>query len=250
MKRLILILILLTANLSYGQIYNISNATQLFVPSYRGQPNTTYFEWADGDFYGFPVPPSSSRILNNTPPSLGITNNVQFYQNDRFSASPVIIGSSAGNIYTGFGANGKQAFASIVVPTLPGLSLGNTTLFIQGKTVPEGGFAPADQLILNYPRFTLNGVSPTFEIGINENREGQWYAQFVVASSNSTFTINVEFPGGANTYPISIANLSVDSLWEPVPEPSTYALLTFCLVLFFISARKWRLQSVSKTEVS
>ena len=226
-----IIILLMAIHTSYGLIYNISNATSLFVPEYRGQQNTTYFEWYEYDFYGFPVPPSNTRILNNPVPSAGISQNVEFYQNDRYSATPTIIGSSSGNIYTGFGATGKQAFATLVVPTVQGIGLGNTTIFIQGKTVPEGGFAPAEELILNYPRFSFNGIQPTFNIGINANREGQWYAMFDLNTSNQTFKIDIEFPGGSNTYPISIANMSVDTLWQPIPEPSTYALiLLFCLI--------------------
>jgi hypothetical protein len=252
MKLLIIIVLLIAGNISYSQIYNISNATSLFVPNYRGELNTTYFEWTDGEFYGWPVPPSSSRILNNTPPNLGQTLNVQLYQNDRYSGTPTIIGSSSGNIYTGFGANGKQAFATLVIPASPGIGVGNTTLFIQGRTVPESGFAPAEQLILNYPRFTLNGVSPTFNIGINANREGQWYAQFFLNSSNSTYTLDIEFPGGASTYPISIANLSVDALWQPIPEPSTLFLIFLAIgfIIFGYIRSQVGLKRVSKTLAS
>jgi hypothetical protein len=238
-KYLITIILLLMISNSYGLMYNISNATSLFVPNYRGDSNTSYFEWYEYDFYGFPVPPTASRILNNPTPSVGLTQNVQFFQNDRFSATPTIIGSSSGNIYTGFGAIGKQAFATLVVPTFPSIGLGNTTILIQGRTVPESGFAPAEQLILNYPRFTINGINPQeFNIDINKNREGQWYAFFNLNSSNSSYTFNVEFLGGNGTYPISLANMSVDSLWQPIPEPSTYILLLLALIYIFISILK------------
>ena len=252
-KLLIVVGFIIAANLSYSQMLNIANATQLFNPSYRGQQYTTYFEWTDGEFYGWPVPPSSSRILNNTPPNLGQTNGVQFYQNDRFSSTPTIIGSSSGNIYTGFGAIGKQAFGTLIIPTSPGVGVGNTTLFIQGRTVPESGFAPADQLILNYPRLTLNGISPnTFNIGVNANKEGQWYALFDVGTSLTSYNVAVEFMGGNGTYPISLANLSVDSLWSPVPEPSVWLLIF--LGVFFIIIKYIRsqvgLKRVSKTLVS
>jgi len=247
--KLAALLLILALQSSFGLMYNISNQTSLVSPNWRGGNNTTYFEWSEYDFYGFPVPPSSSRILNNPTPTLGQTSGVGFYQNDRFSSTPTIIGSASGNIYTGFGANGKQAFATLIVPTTPGVGLGNTTIFIQGRTVPEGGFAPAEQLILNYPRFTLNGIGAGFNIGINANREGQWYAQFDVASSNSTFNIDVVFPGGADTYPISIANLSVDTLWQPIPEPSTMALgiLGLFFVIFKYIRSQVGLKTVSKT---
>jgi hypothetical protein len=252
MKLLIILILLLAGNISYSQIYNINSANSLFTPTYRDQANTTYFEWTNGEFYGWPVPPTSSRILDNTPPTLGITSGVEFYQNDRYSSTPTIIGSSSGNIYTGFGANGKQAFATLVIPASPGIGVGNTTLFIQGRTVPESGFAPADQLIINYPRFTLNGISPTFNIGINANREGQWYALFDVNSSATSFSVDIEFPGGPDTYPISIANLSVDSLWTPIPEPSTLFLifLSIGFIIFRHIRSQVGLKRVSKTLAS
>jgi hypothetical protein len=253
-SKALLIILLLFCQSSYGIIYSINSQTNLVVPYFRGSSNTTWFEWTDGDFYGFPVPALQSRILNNTIPSDGsasILTNVQFYQNDRYSNNPTIIGSSGGNIYTGFGANGKQASATLVVPTFHSLTNGFTTVIIQGVTVPEGGFAPVSQLILNYPTFTLNGTAASFIISSNAVAEGQWWAQFNIPSGNTNYTFNVNFAGGTNTYPISVAGLSVDTYWSQtgyadigsvVPEPSTYYLLIVSSlgILFLIIRRKIR----------
>jgi hypothetical protein len=217
--------------------YNIGAQTNLVVVDFRGQSNTTYFEWSDGRFFGLPIPLSSNRVLNDTPPNLGVSSNVQFYQNDRAATNFVLIGSSSGNIYTGSGPIGKQAAATMVAPTAPGvLDSGFTTLVIQGRTLTAGGFSTLDTLISNYPVFSsINGVAPSFVIAGNATNQGQWWAQYNLPGSASNYTVGWTFPGGAGTTPISISGLSVDTYWSDtgyanvgaVPEPGTIALLGF-----------------------
>jgi hypothetical protein len=68
----------LTSPRANALVYNISQQTNLVAVDFRGQPNTTYFAWAEGNFFGLPVPPSASRILNNPTPSFGLVTGVEF----------------------------------------------------------------------------------------------------------------------------------------------------------------------------
>jgi len=219
-------------------IYSIPSQTNLVTVAFRGESNTTYFGWNDGQFFGQPVPTSSSRILNNPVPSIGnvgLGQGVEFYQNDRFASPFVMIGSSGGNIYTGSGPIGKQAAATLAAPSLPGLlGSGFTTIVIQGRTTTAGGFSTLDLLLSNYPVFSsINGVLPTFVIAGNASNQAQWWAQYSIPGSATNFSIGITFPGGSNTAPISIAGMSVDTYWSPtsyanvgaVPEPSSLVLV-------------------------
>jgi hypothetical protein len=215
----------------------ISDATGLFTTSFRLGSNTTYFGWSEGQFFGQPVPPSTSRILNNPSVSfgnVGVANGVQFFQNDRSSPTFVMIGSSVGNIYTGSGPVGKEASATLVVPTLGMPGAGFTTIILQGRTIAAGGFSSLETLVGNFPVFTVAGGGPTeFAIGGNTANQGQWWAKFELPGNSPNIQVDIRFPGGSGTTPISIAQMSVDTLWSAtgfasdsaVPEPSSVALI-------------------------
>ena len=221
--------------------YDITTASGLFEPMFRGNSNTTWFAWSEGSFYAKPVPPENSRILNNPVTSngtLGLTG-VEFYQDDRSSSTFVMIGSSGGNIYTGQGAIGKQAAATLVAPLAAGGSDGFTTIVIQGRTITAGGFSSLESLIANYPVFSsINGISPEFLIAGNAVNQGQWWAQYEIPGYASSYTIGITFPGGTGTTPISIAGMSVDTFWsasgfadvQAIPEPGAWTLLAFGLM--------------------
>jgi hypothetical protein len=231
-------------------IYDLTQQSGLVSPAFRGEANTTFFGWNEGQFFGQPVPPTTSRILNNPATSIGnvgLGQGVEFYQNDRSSSPFVMIGSSVGNIYSGSGPVGRQAFATMVTPTAPGiLDTGFTTIVIQGRTTPAGGFSTLGSLISNYPVFSsINGVAPTFVISGNAANQGQWWAQYSIPGSAANYTIGLTFPGGAATTPISIAGLSVDTYWSSsayanvsaVPEPSTIAMVLTGVVV--LGAMRW-----------
>jgi hypothetical protein len=237
---------------SHGQaiIYDLTQQSGLVSPAFRGQANTTFFGWNEGQFFGQPVPPTTSRILNNPATSIGnvgLGEGVELYQNDRSLSPFVMIGSSVGNIYTGSGPVGKQAFATLVTPTAPGsLDSGFTTIVIQGRTTTAGGFSTLESLISNYPLFSsINGIDPTFVISGNAANQGQWWAQYSIPGSAGSYTIGLTFPGGAATTPISIAGMSVDTYWSAsayadvsaVPEPS--ALVMFLSGGAFLGAVHW-----------
>ncbi len=218
-----------------AEIYNLSTASALIAPSFRGEAGTTWFGWDEGSFFGQPVPASASRILNNPATSNGTIGlaGVEFFQNDRASGNFTMIGSSVGNIYTGIGAIGKQAAATLVAPMAAGGADGFTTIVIQGRTTTAGGFSSLESLIANYPVFsTINGISPEFLITGNAANQGQWWAQYEIPGYAPSYTIGLEFPGGTGTTPISIAALSVDTYWstsgyadvQAIPEPGTWVL--------------------------
>lgn len=255
MKNLLILFLLIAANTLNAVVYNITQQTGLIAPEFRNQPNTAYFGWNEYEFYPFPVPPTSSRVLNNPPPSDGTSSlftNIQFYQNDRYNSNFVMIGSSSGNIYTGFGAIGKSANATLSFPKSTSLTGGFTTLILQGRTVPSNTYAPIEMLTANYPRFTINGTSPNFVIGQNLSDEAQWWAQFNLPYITNEYNIGVQFLGGNNTYPISVAELYVDAFWSQtgyanvnavIPEPNTI-LLTFIAVLIFLIIRSIKRQKI------
>jgi hypothetical protein len=221
--------------------YDITTASGLFEPMFRGNSNTTWFAWNEGNFFGQPVPATTSRILNNPATSNGTSGmtGVEFYQNDRNNSPFVMIGSSVGNIYTGSFAIGKQASATLVAPMAAGGTDGFTTIVIQGRTTPAGGFSSLESLIANYPVFSsINGISPEFLIAGNAANQGQWWAQYEIPGYAPSYTIGITFPGGNGTTPISIAGMSVDTFWsasgyadvQAIPEPGTWVL--GCLAMF------------------
>lgn len=218
-----------------AEIYNLSTASALIEPAFRGDSNTTWFGWNEGQFFGQPVPASSSRILNNPATSngtLGLTG-VELYQNDRNNSPFVMIGSSSGNIYTGSGPVGKQAAATLVAPLTAGGPDGFTTIVIQGRTTAAGGPSNIQTLLGNYPVFSdINGTAAQFTIAANSANQAQWWAQYDLPGYSASQSIGITFNGGAGTFPISIAQMTVDTFWSPsgyanvqaIPEPGTWAL--------------------------
>jgi len=233
----------------------ISEATGLFQTSVRGDSHEAWFGWSFGTFFGAPVPLSSSRILSNPAPTLGtigLAQGVGFYQNDRYSTPFTLIGASSGNIYTGNNyGQGKQAYGTLLVPTLGTPESGFTTLILQGKTLTaDGVFSTPQNLAQNYPLFSLNGVTPfayDFVIGPNAANQAQWWAKFQIAGNAPTYQVDIVFPGGVGTTPISITEMTVDSYWSStqyapdtavaVPEPSVGWLVEAGLVALMISRR-------------
>ncbi|TVR50777.1 MAG: PEP-CTERM sorting domain-containing protein [Puniceicoccaceae bacterium] len=228
----------------------IAEADGLFTPSFRGESHTGWFGWSPGTFFGDPVPPAEERRLDRPAPNLGTlgpTDGVTWFQNDAGADSFVLIGASSGNIYTGQGRIGRQAFATLELPATGAEADGFTTLIIQGRTTTSG-FGGPEALIQNFPVFgSVNGADPTFVIGANSVGQGQWWAKYELPGNPALITVPVEFPGGPDTFPISLAALAVDVGWSPsgyfpdtvaaVPEPATssalFGLGVLLAILFF-----------------
>lgn len=235
----------------------ISEATGLFQTSVRGDSHEAWFGWSSGKFFGSSVPLSSSRILNNpatTLGTIGLAQGVNFYQNDRNSTPFTLIGASSGNIYTGnnYGQS-KQAYGTLLVPTFGTPESGFTTLIVQGKTLTaDGVYSTPQTLSQNYPLFSLNGATPfafDFVIGPNASNQAQWWAKFEIAGNASSYQIDIVFPGGPGTSPISISEMTVDSYWSPtqyapdtavVPEPKVGWLMAAGFVVLVLSRRNRR----------
>ena len=235
----------------------ISEATGLFQTSVRGDSHEAWFGWSSGTFFGSSVPLSSFRILNNpttTLGTIGLAEGVSFYQNDRYSTPFTLIGASSGNIYTGNNiGQGKQAYGTLLVPTLGTPGNGFTTLILQGKTLTaDGVYSTAQSLAQNYPLFSLNGLTPfsyDFVIGPNAANQAQWWAKFEIAGNVPTYQIDIVFPGGVGITPISISEMAVDSYWSStqyapdtavVPEPRVGWLMGMGFVALILNRRNQR----------
>jgi hypothetical protein len=154
-----------------AQLYTISSATDTFVPSFRAEENTTYFGWSPGTFDGG----ANNELMENPAPTLGDTPGTL----DQVGTADILAMSN--NIF--IGTAGRTETLSLTVPTagIPGED-GFTTLIIQGRTLAG---APPSNAIVNYPIFgPIDGVLPTFVIGLNANvpgagqGQGQWWAKY------------------------------------------------------------------------
>lgn len=219
----------------------IETSTGLFTPSFRGDANTTWFGWGNGTFFGDPIPPSSTRILNNIAPTLGtvgLAEGVQFFQNDRFDDPFVGIGSSSGNIYKGgAGPFSKPAIdLTMVIPTDGVVGTGFTTIIIQGTSLTSGSFGAAEAFLINQPIFqNIGAVSPFFLMATSDDNRAQFWAEYKLPGNAAEYTVTISFPETINSEPLSIAGMTVDSYWsstgfamdtvQAVPEPGSVLLL-------------------------
>jgi len=141
----------------------------------------------------------------------------------------------------------------LIVPTFGTNERGFTTLILQGKTLTaDGVYSTPQTLSQNYPLFSLNGVTPAaydFVIGPNASNQAQWWAKFEIAGNASTYQIDIVFPGGPGTSPISISEMTVDSYWSStqyapdkvvVPEPKVGWLMAAGFVVMVLSRRNQR----------
>lgn len=210
--------------------FDISTATGLFAPSFRGSGNTTYLGWDtfdDPNFTGF----ASDVVINDNTPDVGTY----------AGSAALILGntandhiSSGGNIYSGE----TTLDETITAPTDGTPGTGFTTLIVQGITAfgPFGGPTP-----ISFS--SINGVSPTVVVGDD-------------AIGSAQFWVKYEIPGNAATYSFtmtsvdvheSIGLLVVDTAWSAdgyssdiavVPEPSTLVMSVLATVGFVAAARR------------
>lgn len=210
--------IMLGIGASAQAAFNIPTATGPFAPSFRGDSAATYFGWSSGTFDGTP----DNELIDSPPPTLPVggpfppgVNLVQNHGDD--------ILSSTNNIYTG----GFTLDLTITAPTAGTPSTGFTTLIVQGKTA-FGAFG-------SLPVFApVEGVSPSFVVGLNATAADQFFVKYEVPGNAATYDINVT--GGQA---LSINTLTVDTYWSAngyapdlavVPEPASLAALSLMAV--------------------
>lgn len=189
--------------------FAINSASSLFVPSFRGEVNTTWFGWSTGGF-------GPAGAVNNPVPNLGTTTaGVSFTQN---SAASIIV--SSGSIYTLF----ATPTLSFDVPTDGVNGGGFTTIIVQGKTA-FGSFNDEAPPVFG----AVAGSNPVFVLGNNATENGQFWAKYEIAGNLSSYNLTVAL--GQHT---SIAELQFDTYWSAtgfatdtavVPEPSALALV-------------------------
>jgi hypothetical protein len=214
----------LAVNVASAQ-FVINNSPGLFDPSFRGQPNTTWFGWGPGSFEGS----TQNELIDNPAPSIGTTSlGISLTQNP---ANDIL--ASSDNIYTG------AALATdllLQLPTSGSVGSGFTTIIVQGRTA-FGGYdtPPGFQPIL--------GINPIFEVGPNANGSGQFWAKYELPGNSTVYDLTIRLDSASF---ISIAELEFDTYWSPtgfstdfavVPEPSALALLGMGLTAGFLRLR-------------
>jgi hypothetical protein len=196
--------------------FDMSTATGLFAPSFRGSANTTYLGWDtfdDPNFTGF----ANDVVINDNTPDVGTYS----------GSAALIIGNTAndhisagGNIYTG----DTTLDETITAPTNGAPGTGFTTLIIQGITAfgPFGGPTPI-------AFSSINGVSPTVVIGNDAIGSAQFWAKYEIPGNAATYSFTMT---SVDTHE-SIGLLTVDSVWSAngysgdiavAPEPSSLIL--------------------------
>lgn len=229
MRRFTIIAILtglLATNVAQAQ-HVISSATGLFTPSIRGGANTTYFGWTEATWDAAPGDETlAGELINNPAASInpGALGNIGLVQ-----TTNVDILSSSNNIFTNTTAN---VGLTLTIPTAGSVGTGFTTIFIQGKGLASG------MGLLNHVLYgTIDGVSPSFVVGGNAAvpTTTQWWAKYEIPGNAATYSVNISGgPGASNFFPISIAEMRVDTSWSAsgyvpdtaiVPEPASLGLL-------------------------
>ncbi len=210
-----LVCICLAAN-ARAVTFDVSTATGLFAPSFRGSSNTTYLGWDtfdDPNFAGF----ANDVVINDNTPDVGTY----------AGSAALIVGntandhiSSGGNIYTGE----TTLDETITAPTSGAVGTGFTTLIVQGITAfgPFGGPTPI-------AFSSINGVSPTVVVGDDAVGSAQFWAKYEIPGNAATYSFTMT---SVDTHE-SIGLLTVDSSWSAngfssdiavAPEPSALVL--------------------------
>jgi hypothetical protein len=190
----------------------ISESTGLVEPSFRGDPNTTWFGWGPNSFEGA----TQDEIIDDPAPTIGTTTTgISFTQNPN---NDVL--ASSDNIYSGAA---PATDLLLQIPTSGTVGDGFTTIIVQGRTA-FGGYDIPPSLQ------PISGIEPTFAIGPNAIGSGQFWAKYEIPGNLAAYALTIGLP--AESF-ISIAELQFDTYWSAtafatdlaiVPEPSVLAL--------------------------
>jgi hypothetical protein len=211
----------------------ITEATGLFAPDFRGNANTTYFAWTYGNWDGnVDTPPPNVDVINGTP-NIGSGFGTLLTQ-----ATPADIVSGSNNIYSDVPAINSVGL-SLSIPTSGNVGTGFTTIVIQGTGL-NGSMFGLDSGIDTFGFATINGIAPTYIFNDNALIATQFWAKWELPGNAASYTVNIvgfdinTTPGDDFVFPISVTDLSVDTLWSEsgyspdtalVPEPSSGLML-------------------------
>lgn len=224
---------LVVGSVAHAQvIFRIDTAPDLFVPTFRDLTNadlgsTTFYGWAEGTFDGG----APNELMENPAPTLGLggLNGTL----DQLGTADILSGSN--NIFIGVV---RSETLTMQIPTtgIPGLD-GFTTIIIQGRSLKQGD---GTGFLTSLPQFgQINGISPTFVSGINAgdgtDKAGQWWAKYELPGNSALYNLSIGVANaGSQSTPLSIAQLTVDTVYSPtgyatdtalVPEPATFGAL-------------------------
>jgi hypothetical protein len=203
--------------------FTINSSTGLFTPSFRGNPNTSYFGWLGGS--GNPGFDSNltdditvaGEVINNPTPNLGtapsIWGLVQQEQADVLTSTNNIYNLTVAPVHFDLTTSSTGG---------PG---GFTTIIIQGRTA-FGPFPSNSAISFG----TVEGINPSFAIGNNAAGGAQFWAKYEIPGYSSSYTIPFELTQTS----VSITQMTVDTQWSAseyapdtavVPEPVSLGTL-------------------------
>lgn len=211
----------------------INEATGIFIPSYRGESNTTYFGWSAGSWDG---------NVDSTPPdpNVDIINGTPSINPGALAGSSFITQATAADIISG--SNNVYSDVSFVnslglqmhIPTSGTVSsTGFTTIIIQGFGLSGAAFGFSEGLD-GFGFGAINGILPEYVIGTNANTRGQWFAKWEIPGNAAEYTVDIIGAlATAEGSVLSVTDLQVDTLYSTtgyaadlavVPEPSALLL--------------------------
>lgn len=199
----------------------LSEATGFFVPSFRGDTNTTYFGWSSGTI-------GVGTNLVNGVPSINPDNLAGSSFLVQEGSNDIVSGSN--NIYSGI-TNVNNARVTLTIPTSGSVgSSGYTTIIIQGFGFGGFGF-PLDAFYFG----DIAGVAPTYVYGETaaSGNPGQWFAKWEIPGNAASYSVAITgYDAGAGV--LSVTDMIVDTQYSTtgfaadtavVPEPSVLLTL-------------------------
>lgn len=214
-------------------IIDIGTQTGIISPTSRGGANTTYFGW---DLFGADGPSGVvTKLVDDITPDIGTDpGGTRFMTTNGQDHTPFSAPSAAANIYTFTGSLAE----SVTVTTAGVLGTGFTTIYVQGLTANQG----SPTYFSGLPTLgTINGVAPTFTIGLNANGLEQFVARYDLVGNQLNYTFTLDAPVAAQHF--SIDKFVVDTVWSnsaiagdsftAVPEPAALSFSLLALGMMF-----------------
>ncbi|TWT47523.1 hypothetical protein Pla111_11380 [Botrimarina hoheduenensis] len=218
-------------------VFDLASATDLFVPTFRGNAHTTWVGWDTFDDGG-----TLSEVINDTTPDLG-TDPGSFVTT---SGEDHLSGS--GNYYSG----GTPVAETVTFATHAGVD-GFTTVIVQAMTL-FGGWGDVVQF------GTIDGVAPILVLQSDNQRTsfgttgGSLFVKYEIAGPITTPEFAITTSGFGS--PTSFDQLVIDTLWSPTgyatdtavatPEPASTIAALIAIVGFAVRPRRWSSPSLRR----